>query len=89
MNTECSAGCQQRKHFQIEAAAYLDTKHTGKPSAGNPHAGFDEAGTGNQLTVRLVRHSHRKRGATARLNLRSMAPVLDPTRGCKSLTRKE
>jgi hypothetical protein len=36
-----------------------------------------------------VRHSHRKRGATARLNLRSMAPVLDPTRGGRSLTRKE
>jgi hypothetical protein len=27
----------------------LDKKHTGKPSAGNLHAGFDEAGTGNRL----------------------------------------
>src|SRR5215470_16817946 len=27
----------------------LDVKHTGKPSAGNPHAGFDAAGAGNQL----------------------------------------
>jgi hypothetical protein len=27
----------------------------------------------------LLRHSQRKRGATARLNLRSMALVLDPT----------
>ena len=26
---------------------------------GNPHATFDEAGNGNQLTVRLVRHSQR------------------------------
>src|SRR5207245_7293396 len=34
---------------------------------------------GNRLTVWLVRHSQRKRGATDRLNLRSMAPVLDPT----------
>lgn len=25
----------------------LDAKRTGKPSAGNPHAGFDEAGAGN------------------------------------------
>jgi hypothetical protein len=31
------------------------------------------------VQVRLVRHSQRKRGATDRLNLRSMAPVLDPT----------
>ena len=58
----------------------LDKKHTGKPSAGKLHAGFDEAGTGNRLTIRLVRHSQRKQGATDRLNLRSMAPVLDPTR---------
>jgi len=54
-------------------------KHTGKPSAGNLHAGFDEAGAGNQRTIRLVRHSHRKRGATDRLNLRRLAPVLDAT----------
>jgi len=26
-------------------------KLTGKPGAGKPHAGFDEAGTGNGLTV--------------------------------------
>jgi hypothetical protein len=57
----------------------LDMKHTGKPSAGNLHAGFDAAGTGNQLTVWLVRHSQRKRRATDRPHLRSMAPVLDPT----------
>ena len=25
----------------------LEMKPTGKPGAGNPHAGFDEAGTGN------------------------------------------
>jgi hypothetical protein len=57
----------------------LGVKQTRKPSAGNLHAGFDAAGTGTQLTVWLVRHSHRKRRATARPNLRSMAPVLDPT----------
>jgi hypothetical protein len=38
-------------------------KQAGKPSAGKPPAGFDVAGAGNQLTVRLVRHSQRKRGA--------------------------
>src|SRR5215831_19663372 len=57
----------------------LGKKLTGKPTAGNPHGGFDAAGTGNGLTVRLVRHSQRKRGATDRLNLRGTAPVLDPT----------
>ena len=57
----------------------LDMKQAGKPSAGKQHAGFDEAGAGNQLTVRIMRHSQRKRRDPARLNLRSMAPVLDTT----------
>ena len=57
----------------------LDPKQAGKPIAGNRPDGFEEAGTGNQLTVWIMRHSQRKRGATAMLNLRSMAPVLDPT----------
>src|SRR5271157_1798745 len=54
-------------------------KQAGKPSARNGQAGFDVAGAGNRLTVRLVRHSQRKRGATDRPHLRSTAPVLDPT----------
>ena len=41
----------------------LDRKQAGKLSARNLHAGFDEAGVGNQLTVRIVRHSQRKRRA--------------------------
>src|SRR5437016_4792642 len=57
----------------------LGRKRAGKPIAGNRHDGFEVAGTGTQLTVWLVRHSQRKRGAMDRLNLRSMAPVLDPT----------
>jgi hypothetical protein len=57
----------------------LDRKLAGKPIAGNRHDGFEVAGTGTQLTVWLLRHSQRKRGATDRLNLRSPAPVLDPT----------
>jgi len=57
----------------------LGTKQTGAPSAGNPHAGCDVAGAGNGFTVRLLRHSQRKRGETARLDLRDTAPVLDPT----------
>ena len=36
-------------------------------------------GAGNGLTVRLVRHSHRKRGETDRPRLRSTAPALDST----------
>ena len=43
----------------------LGTKQTGAPSAGNPHAGCDVAGAGNGITVRLLRHSQRKRGATS------------------------
>jgi len=42
----------------------LDVKCAGARSAGNPPATCDVAGAGNQLTVRLVRHSQRKRGAT-------------------------
>src|SRR3981189_3505312 len=57
----------------------LGTKQTGAPSAGNPHAGCDVAGAGNGFTVWLLRHSQRKRGETARLDLRNTAPVLDPT----------
>src|ERR1017187_10388939 len=57
----------------------LGTKQTGAPSAGNPHAGCDVAGAGDGFTVWLLRHSQRKRGETARLDLRNTAPVLDPT----------
>jgi len=41
-------------------------KQAGERSTGNPHATFDEAENGNQLTVRLLRHSQRKRRETAR-----------------------
>jgi hypothetical protein len=58
----------------------LLAKRAGERSAGNLHAPFDVAGDGNQLTVRFVRHSQRKRGATDRSSLRSQAPFLDPTR---------
>jgi hypothetical protein len=33
----------------------LDRKQAGKPIAGNRHDGFEVAGAGIQLTVRLVR----------------------------------
>src|ERR1039458_9810749 len=57
----------------------LDAKQTGTRSAGNPHAAWDEAGIGDGVTGRILRHSQRKQGAPARLDLRSPAPVLDPT----------
>jgi hypothetical protein len=41
----------------------LGRKQTGAPRAGNPYAGCDEAGAGDGLTVRIVRHSQRKQGA--------------------------
>ena len=41
----------------------LNAKCAGARSAGNPHATCEVAGAGNRLTVRLVRHSQRKRGA--------------------------
>jgi hypothetical protein len=59
----------------------LGAKRAGERSARNSHAAFDEAGAGNGITVKLVRHSHRKRGATDRLHLRSTAPAPDPTGG--------
>jgi hypothetical protein len=37
------------------------------------------AGAGNGFTVWILRHFQRKRGATARPDLRNAAPVLDPT----------
>ena len=49
----------------------LDVNCAGARSAGNPLATCDVAGAGNQLTVRIVRHSQRKRGATDRPDLRS------------------
>ena len=59
----------------------LDMKCAGARSAGNPHATCDVAGAGNQFTVRLVRHSHRKRGATDRPDLRNHGASPRPSRG--------
>ena len=66
----------------------LRGKCAGARSAGKPHAACDVAGAGNGLTVRLVRHSHRKRGETDRPRLRSTAPALDPTEDEFAATKK-
>jgi hypothetical protein len=71
---------QDRKYRQLARPINLLVKRAGERSAGNLHAPFDVAGDGNQLTVRFVRHSQRKREATDKSNLRSQAPFLDPTR---------
>jgi len=58
----------------------LAGKRAGEPSAGNGHARFEVAGAGNQLTVRIGRHSQRKRGANKLgRTYGALAPVLDPT----------
>src|SRR5713226_5343009 len=67
-----AAGVDTESQSSMIGLITFDRKQAGKPSAGNPHAGFDVAGAGNRLTVRLVRHSQRKRGATDRLSLRGI-----------------
>jgi len=76
-NTDWFAGPEEEdiRHGLITT----DQKQTGKPIAGNRHDGFEVAGVGNQFTDWLMRHSQRKRGETDRPDLRSTAPVLDPT----------
>jgi hypothetical protein len=49
----------------------FDVKCAGARSAGNPHATCDVAGAGIRFTVRIVRHSQRKRGEMDRPDLRS------------------
>ena len=65
----------------------LDVKCAGARSAGNPHATCDVAGAGNQFTVRLVRHSQRKRGATDRPDLRNYGASPRPSRGSDRATQ--
>jgi hypothetical protein len=52
-----------RQTLQSIGLITLDMNCAGARSAGNPHATCDVAGAGNGFTVRLVRHSQRKRGA--------------------------
>jgi hypothetical protein len=49
----------------------FNVKCAGARSAGNPPATCEVAGAGNRFTVRIVRHSQRKRGAMDRPNLRN------------------
>jgi hypothetical protein len=58
----------------VPATFWLDT-------AGNPHAMCDVAGAGIRFTVRLVRHSQRKRGAMDRPDLRNYGATPRPNQG--------
>ncbi len=66
-------------HLSKSAVSRMVSRLKERFEEGKPHAACDVAGAGNGLTVRLVRHSHRKRGETDRPRLRSTAPALDPT----------
>jgi len=61
-------------------------KVVGKPYEGEPHVRFEVAGNGDQDTVKLLRHSQRKRGATDRpyLTLRRHSLTL-PLRRMRAL----
>jgi hypothetical protein len=65
-------GDADTRRIPLGAMVYDDVANcAGARRAGDPHATCDVARAGNQLAVRLVRHSQRKRGTTARPNLRS------------------
>ena len=57
----------------------LDEKPTGQPSAGNPHAGLDEAGAGNVAMGAGLRPTTKDVEKPPDPKVR--APALDPTRG--------
>ena len=60
----------------------LGEKCAGKRSAGNPHAAFEVAGTGNGATDHPRRARSGKPRTQTRMILRATAPALDPTDGC-------
>jgi len=61
----------------------FDRKQAGKPSAGNPHAGFDAAGAGNEATVGATRARKGKPWKQTSTRLRATVAVFDPT--CEGL----
>src|ERR1035441_10990768 len=74
-----SCSIRERAYRESDKAASNFNCAADEPTAGNQCDGFDEAGAGNQRTVYPLRHSQRTQRATDRLNLRSVAPVLDLT----------
>src|SRR5579862_5684926 len=71
----CSHGLDEgeRPHLLLSIRGFaemnferLRMKVVGKLDEGKLHVQFEVAGDGNQVMIRLLRHSQRKRGATAR-----------------------
>ena len=62
MGTGCEG--RRRKHDQPIGPINLGTKPTGARSAVNPHAACEEAGAGNGMMERRVRHRQPKGTAT-------------------------
>jgi len=73
---------QVRKSLQHDSHIILARSKQVRPVREIRTLGAIVAGVGNGFTVRLLRHSQRKRGATARLDLRisRQSPTL-PNRG--------
>jgi len=72
---------RSRRRFSIPSGvAVINLKKTDRYAAKNCDLLHEVAGAGNQLTVRIVRHSQRKRGATDRPNLRSNSASPRPCR---------
>ncbi len=59
----------------------LDAKHTGKRSAGNPHAAFDVEGAGNGVTVGSTRARRGKPRTQTRADLLDHRASPRPYRG--------
>jgi len=65
----------------------LEKKSTGKRSAGNPHAPFDEAGAGNVTMAAGLRATVKAVKFPPEPKVR--APVLDPTTAQRFCMKKE
>ena len=66
----------------------LGAERAGEPCAGNPHARFERAGTGDGLTATTTRARSRKRRIQPSQSLRGTAPVPDPTEGAAVLAER-
>jgi hypothetical protein len=74
----------------VTRTMHLNAKPTGKRSAGNPHAAFDAAGTGNVAGSRYcdTRQSERDEKLGTQTSTYTNASVLDPT-SLEFLSRSE
>ncbi len=75
--TECGTTGRRESPSRLIGHITLEVKHPGKPGAGNQHAGFEVAGTGN--VTRGVGLRPTPKGVEEPPNPTVGAPVLDPT----------